>query len=109
MQAAQDFATHTGHLLELSEAFWRLDVVPKIDEIVRPRVSPAEFARYMKDPERSAFHQVVRAHEIGGRAIPDLLDAITVEPFDGLRSIAAGASREGGKSGPSEGRDDRMG
>ena len=40
MQAAQDFATHTGHLLELSEAFWRLDVVPKIDEMVRQRVTP---------------------------------------------------------------------
>ena len=103
MQAAQDFTTHTGHLLELSEAFWRLDVVPKIDEMVRQRVSPAEFARYMKDPERSAFHQVVRAHEIGGRAIPDLLDAITAEPFDGLRSIAAGLHGRAGKSRPQRG------
>ena len=58
---------------------------------------PAEFARYMKDPERPAFHQVLRAHEIGGRPIPDLLDAITAEPFDGLRSIAAGLHGRAGK------------
>ena len=109
MQAAQDFATHTGHLLELSEAFWRLDVVPKIDEMVRQRVSPAEFARYLKDPERPAFLQVLRAHEIGGRPIPDLLDAITAEPLDGLRSIAAGLHGRAGKSRPGAGRDDRMG
>ena len=97
MQAAQDFTTHTGHLLELYEAFWRLDVVPKIDEMIRQRVTPAEYDRYMRDPERPAFLQVLRAHEIGGRAIPDLLDAITAEPLTGLRSIAAGLHGRAGK------------
>ena len=97
MQAAQDFATHTGHLLELVEAFWRLDVVPKIDEMVRQRVRAAEFARYMRDPERPAFLQVLRAHEIGGRRIEDVLDSITAEPLDGLRSIAAGLHGRAGK------------
>ena len=97
MQAAQDFATHTGHLLELAEAFWRLDVVPQIDEMVRQRITPREFARYMTDPERPAFHQLLREHEIGGRPIPDLLDAITAQPFDGLRSIAAGLHGRAGK------------
>ena len=40
MQAAQDYATNTGHLLELSEAYWRLDVVPQIDEMIRQRLTP---------------------------------------------------------------------
>ncbi|MGH3411262.1 MAG: hypothetical protein ACRDRJ_53495, partial [Streptosporangiaceae bacterium] len=97
MQAAQDYTTHTGHLLELSEAFWRLDVVPKIDEMVRERVTPAEFARYLRDPERPAFLQVLRAHEIGGRPIPDLLDAITARPLDGARSIAGVLHGRAGK------------
>jgi conjugative relaxase-like TrwC/TraI family protein len=97
IQAAQDFTTHTGHLLEIYEAFWRLDVVPRIDEMVRQRVTPDEFARYMTDPERPAFLQVLRAHEIGGRPIPDLLDAITAEPLTGLRSIAAGLHGRAGK------------
>ena len=97
MQAAQDFATHTGHLLELYEAFWRLDVVPKIDEMIRQRVTPGEFDRYLQDPERPAFLQVLRAHEIGGRPIPDLLDAITAEPLDGSRSIAAVLHGRAGK------------
>jgi conjugative relaxase-like TrwC/TraI family protein len=97
MAAAQDFATHTGHLLELYEAFWRLDVVPKIDEMVRQRVTPGEFDRYMRDPERPAFLQVLRAHEIGGREIPDLLDAITAEPLAGARSIAGVLHGRAGK------------
>jgi conjugative relaxase-like TrwC/TraI family protein len=97
IQAAQDFATHTGHLLQLSEAFWQLDVVPKIDEMVRQRIPAAEYERYRRDPERPAFLQTLREHEIGGRPIPDLLDSITAEPLDGLRSIAAGLHGRAGK------------
>jgi conjugative relaxase-like TrwC/TraI family protein len=97
MQAAQDYATHTGHLLELTEAFWRLDVVPKIDEMVRQRITPAEYQRYRRDPERPAFHQVLREHEIGGRRIEDVLDEITAEPLAGLRSVAAGLHGRAGK------------
>jgi conjugative relaxase-like TrwC/TraI family protein len=97
MKAAQDHVMHTGHLLELSEAYWRLDVVPEIDEMVRQRITPGEFERYMRDPERPAFLQVLREHEIGGRRIEDVLDAITAAPLDGLRSIAAGLHGRAGK------------
>ncbi|MGH3067710.1 MAG: MobF family relaxase [Streptosporangiaceae bacterium] len=97
IQQAQDFTTHTGHLLEIVEAFWQLDVVPKIDEMVRQRIPAAEYERYLRDPERPAFLQVLREHEIGGRRIEDVLDSITAAPLDGLRSIAAGLHARAGK------------
>ena len=97
IQAAQDFTTHTGHLLQLVDAFWHLDVVPQIDEMVRERISPAEYERYRQDPERPAFLELLRAHEIGGRQIEDVLDSITAEPLTGLRSIAAGLHGRAGK------------
>ena len=97
IQAAQDFTTHTGHLLQLVEAFWHLDVEPQIDEMVRQRITPAEYERYLTDPERPAFLQALRAHEIGGRRIEDVLDSITAEPLTGLRSIAAGLHGRAGK------------
>jgi conjugative relaxase-like TrwC/TraI family protein len=97
MQAAQTSATNTGYLLQISEAFWRLDVVPQIDEMVHQRVSPGEYERYLQDPERPAFLQALRAHEIGGRRIEDSLNAITAEPMTGLRSIAAGMHGRLGK------------
>ena len=100
MQAAQDWTTNTGHLLGLSEAYWRLDVVPQIDEMVRQRVSPREYERYRQDPERLALLQALRVHEIGGRRIEDSLDAITAEPMTGLRSIAAGLHGRLGKEPP---------
>ena len=107
--AAQDYATHTGHLLALSEAFWRLDVVPQIDQMVKERVTPGEYDQYMKDPERLAFLQTLREHEIGGRRIEDVLDSITAAPLDGARSIAAVLHWRAGKSGPGAGQHGGMG
>ena len=89
IKQAQEYVTNTRHLLELSEAFWRKDVVPQIDEAVRRRIGPREYDRYLKDPERPAFLQELRAHEIGGRRIEDSLDAITGRSFEGAHSIAA--------------------
>jgi conjugative relaxase-like TrwC/TraI family protein len=89
IKAAQDFASNSGHLLTLAEAFWWKDVVPKIDQAVKDRIGERAFTRYMQDPERPALLQALRAHEIGGRRIEDSLDAITGRSFDGARSIAA--------------------
>ena len=100
IQSAQDFTTHTGHLFQLQQAFWHLDVVPKIDEMVRQRIPAAAYERYLKDPERPAFLQALREHEIGGRRIEDVLDSITAKPLDGLRSIAAGLHGRAGKEPP---------
>jgi hypothetical protein len=97
IQAAQDFTTHGGHIFQLRQAFWHLDVVPQIDEMVRQRIPAAAYERYLTDPERPAFLQLLREHEIGGRAIEDVLDSITAEPLDGLRSIAAGLHGRAGK------------
>ena len=100
IQSAQDFTTHGGHLFQLRQAFWQLDVVPKIDEMVRQRIPAAEYERYLKDPERPAFLQALREYEIGGRRIEDVLDSITTEPLTGLRSIAAGLHGRAGKEPP---------
>ena len=110
IQSAQDFTTHTGHLFQLWKAFYQLDVVPQIDEMVRQRITPSEYARYIKDPERPAFLDRLREHEIGGRRIEDVLDAITAEPLTGLRSIAAGLhGRTGKEPAPARGQTQRMG
>jgi conjugative relaxase-like TrwC/TraI family protein len=100
IKQAQESVMNTRHLLELSEAFWWKDVVPQIDEAVRQRIGPREYERYLKDPERPAFLQELRAHEIGGRRIGDSLDAITDRSFDGAHSIAAVLHGRLGKAQP---------
>ncbi len=101
MQAAQDYTTNTGHLLELSEAYWRLDVVPQIDEMIRQRVSPREYERYRQDPEAARpAAGAARPRDRRPPSIEDSLDAITAEPMTGLRSIAAGLHGRLGKEPP---------
>lgn len=100
IQAAQDWTTHGGHLFHLRQAFWWKDVAPQIDEQIRQRIPAAEYSRFLKDPERVALMETLRAHEIGGRSIPEVLDAITAAPLDGLRSIAAGLHGRLGKEPP---------
>ena len=100
IQAAQDFTTHAAHIYQLRQAFWWKDVVPQLDELVRQRITPAEYERYLTDPERPTFLNLLREHEIGGRPIEDVLDSITAEPLTGLRSIAAGLHGRAGKEPP---------
>ena len=72
------------------------------------RSAPREYERYLRDPERPAFLQALRTHEIGGRAIEDSLDAITAAPLDGParspRSCTAAWEKNrpprGGRRGP---------
>jgi conjugative relaxase-like TrwC/TraI family protein len=105
MRAAADFPVNTRHLYEIAEAGWWKDVVPQIDDMVRQRISWVDYQRYLNDPERPAFLQELRAHEIGGRPIPDVLDAITARPLDGLRSVAAGLhGRLGKEAAPARGK-----
>ena len=89
MKAAQDLATDIGHLITITEAFWWRDVVPQIDEAVRARLEPGEADRYMADPERPAFLQLLREHEIGGRSVEESLGLITGRSMRGAHSIAA--------------------
>ena len=110
MQAAQDFATHTGHLLELSEAFWRLDVVPKIDEMVRQRVTPGRVRPVHEGPGAAP-----RSTRCSGRtrsaAGPSLTCSTRSPPSRLTGSAASRRGCTGGRerAGPGEGRDDRMG
>jgi hypothetical protein len=95
---------------------WK-DTVPLIDEYVRQCIIEGEhlyltgvvsagimrereYDRYMRDPERPAFLTLLRAHVIGGRPLQETLDAITVEPLNGLPSIAAELNERLGEAPP---------
>lgn len=97
MRAAQEVPVNTRHLYEIAEAYWWQDIVPQIDQLILERIGDHDYQRYLRDPERPALLQTLREHEIGGRPIPGLLDAITARPLDGARSIAAVLHGRAGK------------
>ena len=63
--------------------------MPQIDQAVQDRLSPAEAARYMSDPERPALLQLLREHELGGRPVAESVEMITARSMQGAHSIAA--------------------
>jgi conjugative relaxase-like TrwC/TraI family protein len=97
IRAAQEWPVNMRHLYEIGEAYWQKDVVPQIDDMVRQRIRWDDYQRYLNDPERPAFLQELRRHEIGGRRIEDVLDAVTATPLDGARSVAAVLHGRAGK------------
>ena len=110
IQAAQDFTTHAGHIFQLRQAFWHLDVVPQIDEMVRQRIPAAAYERYLTDPERPAFLQLLREHEIGGRRDRGCAGLDHRRAAGRAPEHCRGTPWQGGKrAGPGAGHDDGMG
>ena len=110
IQAAQDFTTHAGHIFQLRQAFWHLDVVPQIDEMVRQRIPAAAYERYLTDPERPAFLQLLREHEIGGRRDRGCAGLHHRRAAGRAPEHRRRTPRQGGKrAGPGAGHDDGVG
>ena len=81
-----------------AEAFWRLDVVPQIDEMVRQRITPARVRAVPEGPGAARVPAgAAGSTRSAAAAIEDVLDSITAEPLTGLRSIAAGLHGRAGK------------
>ena len=89
MREAQAFATNTGHLLAMYSAATRPGVYAAIDERLRARLSPAQYARYEAESQRPVFQRQVYAATLAGADLDQVLDTATSRDFTGARSIAA--------------------
>ena len=89
MREAQAFATNTGHLLAMYSAATRPGVYAAIDERLKARLSPAEYARYQAESQRPVFQRQVYAATLAGADLDQVLDTATAKDFTGARSIAA--------------------
>lgn len=90
LRNAKDAPRNSRHLYNLAEAAWWQEIAPEIDAMVRARIPEPDYQRYQRDPARTALLQELRRRETAGQAIPGLLDTITRQALDGLRSIPAG-------------------
>ena len=89
MREAQAFATNTGHLLAMYTAATRPGVYAAIDERLKARLSPAQYARYEAESQRPVFQRQVYAATLAGADLDQVLDTATGQDITGARSIAA--------------------
>lgn len=89
IRASQEWASGTGHLLNLWTAAMRHALNPEIDAELRGALTGSEYARYQKEHQRSALLEAIRERVLAGKDARSVIRDITHSPLDGARSISA--------------------
>jgi TrwC relaxase/AAA domain len=89
IRQGQDWAGGTGHLLTLWSAAIGQTLHPDIDQQIKARLTDSEAWRYDREPSRKTLHQRLRAAQLAGHDIGDLIGQITAAPMDKARSISS--------------------
>ena len=89
VRRAQEWASGTGHLLNLWSAAVKQTLYPDIDQRIKARLTESEAWRYQREPARKALQQKFRTAQLAGHDIDALIDRITAAPMDGARSISS--------------------
>ena len=89
LAAAMDHNDHPARLLYLYEEVTAPERSTQLDEELRARLEPADYARYMRDPVRPVLHRAVREAQLSGHDTASVLDQITSGSMDRARSIAS--------------------
>ena len=89
IRASQEWASGTGHVLNLWAAAMREALNPAIDEELRGVLTQGEFARYEKEHQRPALLEAIRERVLAGSDVRSVIRDITLSPLDGARSVSA--------------------
>jgi hypothetical protein len=89
IRQSQEWASGTGHVLNLWAAAVREKLTPAIDAEIRSALSESEYARYEREHQRPVLLEALRGRTLAGQDIKAAIGEITRTPMDGARSIAA--------------------
>ncbi|HEV3291226.1 MAG TPA: AAA family ATPase, partial [Streptosporangiaceae bacterium] len=89
LAAAMDDNDHPARLLYLYGEITAPERSTQLDEELKARLAPADYARYLCDPVRPVLHRAVREVQLGGQDTSAVLDQITRGSMDRARSIAS--------------------
>jgi conjugative relaxase-like TrwC/TraI family protein len=89
IRQSQEWATGTGHVLNLWAAAVRTALNPAIDAEFRQALSSSEYARYEKEHQRPVLYEALRERMLAGHDIRELIRRVTLSPLDGARSVSA--------------------
>src|SRR5207244_1703505 len=89
IRQSQEWASGTGHLLNLWTTAVRPAVHTQIDQQITARLTEPETWRYQSEHSRKALHAALRSAQLAGHDIDAVITQITAAPLDGARSIAS--------------------
>ena len=89
IRESQEWASGTGHVLNLWAAAMRGTLNPAIDAGLRGVLTESEYARYQKEHQRPALLEAIRERVLAGKDVRSVIREITLSPLDGARSVSA--------------------
>jgi hypothetical protein len=89
IRQSQEWASGTGHVLNLWAAAMREALNPGIDAGLRGALTESEYARYEKEHQRPALLEAIRGRVLAGSDVRSVIREITLSPLDGARSVSA--------------------
>ena len=101
IRASQEWASGTGHVLNLWAAAMRKALNPAIDEELRGALTESEYARYHKEHQRPALLEAIRARVLAGKDVRSVTGEITrprsTGPGQWPRSCTDGSEKQPGR------------
>ena len=89
IRQSQEWASGTGHVLNLWTAAMREALNPAIDTELRGALTASEYARYQTEHQRPALLEAIRERVLAGTDLRSVIREITLSPLDGARSVSA--------------------
>ena len=89
VRQAQEWATGTGHVLNLWSASVQNTIRASIDEEFQARLSEADYQRYVLEPQGTTLRRALRQHHLSGENVAAIISGITSADLTGARSITA--------------------
>jgi hypothetical protein len=89
VRQAQEWASGTGHVLNLWSASVKNTIRASIDEQFQARLSEAEYKRYVLEPQGTTLRLALRRAHLRGENVTQIISDITAADLAGARSVTS--------------------
>lgn len=89
VRQAQEWATGTGHVLNLWSASVKNTIRAAIDQEFQARLSEADYKRYVLEPQGTTLRLALRQHHLRGENVAQIISDITAADLTGARSLTS--------------------
>ena len=89
VRQAQEWASGTGHVLNLWSASVKNTIRASINEEFKARLSEADYERYVLEPQGTTLRLALRQHHLRGENIAQVIADITRADLTGARSVTS--------------------
>jgi ATP-dependent exoDNAse (exonuclease V) alpha subunit len=89
VRQAQEWASGTGHVLNLWSASVKNTIRASVNEEFKARLSEADYERYVLEPQGTTLRLALRQHHLRGENVAQVIADITRADLTGARSVTS--------------------